>query len=70
MNAPLFISPVRTLEPGLNTLPPNTERYVVRAGGITAIELFAGDEFQLVNPEGMQPGEIAVFDQHGSCDPG
>jgi len=70
MNAPLFISPVRTLEPGLNTLPPNTERYVVRAGGITAIELFAGDEFQLVNPEGMQLGEIAVFDQHGSCDPG
>ena len=68
MNAPLFISPVRTLEPGLNTLPPNIERYVVRAGGITTIELIAGDEFQLVNPEGMQRGEITVFDRQGRSD--
>ena len=68
MNVPLFISPVRTLEPGLNTLPPNIERYVVRAGGVTTIELIAGDEFQLVNPEGMQLGEITVFDRQGRSD--
>ncbi len=68
MNAPLFISPVRILEPGLNTLPPNIERYVIRAGGITAIELTAGDEFQLVSPEGMQRGEITVFDRQGRSD--
>ncbi len=68
MNAPLFISPVRTLEPGLNALPPDTERYVVRAAGITAIELFAGDEIELVNPEGMQPGEISVFSRNGLSD--
>ena len=68
MNAPLFVSPVRVLEPGLNTLPPNTERYVVRAGGVTAIELAAGDEIELVNPEGMQIGEITVFDLHGKSD--
>ena len=68
MNAPLLNSPARILEPGLNTLPKNTERYVVRAGGITALELFPGDEIELVNPEGMQVGEISVFDQHGKSD--
>ncbi len=68
MNAPLLVSPVRVLEPGLNTLPPNTERYVVRAGGVTAIELAAGDEIELVSPEGLQPGEITVFDGQGKSD--
>jgi aminomethyltransferase len=56
------------LQPGLNTLPPDTERYVVRAGGITALELFSGDEIELVNPEGMQVGEISVFDTTGKSD--
>jgi len=68
MNAPLFVSPVRVLEPGLNTLPPDTERYVVRAGGITALELFGGDRIELVNAEGMQIGEITVFDAQGRSD--
>ena len=68
MNAPLFVSPVRVLEPGLNTLPPDTERYVVRAGGITALELFGGDRIEMVNPEGMQVGEITVFDARGNSD--
>jgi aminomethyltransferase len=68
MNAPLFVSPVRVLEPGLNTLPPDTERYVVRAGGITALEIFGGDRIEVVNPEGMQVGEITVFDARGNSD--
>jgi aminomethyltransferase len=68
MNAPLFVSPVRVLEPGLNTLPPGTERYVVRAGGVTALELFGGDRIELVNAEGMQVGEITVFDAQGRSD--
>ena len=68
MNAPLMQTPTRTLEPGLSALPPDTERYVVRAGGITAFDLLAGDELQLVNPEGMQIGEISVFDKNGKSD--
>ena len=68
MNAPLFISPARVLEPGLNTLPPDTERYIVRAGGITALELGAGDRIELVNAEGRQIGEITVFDGQGRSD--
>jgi len=68
MNAPLFVSPVRVLEPGLNALPPDTERYVVRAGGITALELAGGDRIEVFNPEGMQVGEITVFDARGNSD--
>jgi aminomethyltransferase len=68
MNAPQLAAPIRILEPGLNTLPADTERYVVRAGGITALELFGGDEIELVNPEGAQAGEIVVFDNQGNSD--
>ncbi len=68
MNAALFAPSVRVLEPGLNTLPPDTERYVVRAGGITALELAGGDRIEIVNPEGMQVGEITVFDARGNSD--
>ena len=68
MNAPNFALPIRVLEPGLNTLPPGIERYVVRAGGITALELAAGDAIELINREGMQVGEITVFDAQGNSD--
>jgi aminomethyltransferase len=68
MNAPNFPAPLRVLEPGLNTLPPGVERYAVRAGGITALELAAGDAIELVNPEGRQTGEITVFDTQGKSD--
>ena len=68
MSASILASPARMLQPGLNTLPANTERYVVRACGITAFELFQGDQIELVNPEGMQVGEIIVFDSRGNSD--
>ncbi|UCH40047.1 MAG: aminomethyltransferase family protein [Gammaproteobacteria bacterium] len=70
MNAPLFVSPVRVREPGLNALPANTERYPVRAGGSVALLLRAGDELELVSPEGLQPGEITIFDHDGRSDAG
>jgi len=68
MNAPLFISPTRILEPGLNALPPNTERYVATAGGSVSFDLNPGDEMKLVNPEGLQVAEISVFDAMGKSD--
>jgi len=68
MNIPVFNSPLRLLEPGLNSLPTNTERYVVRANGSLSIGLDAGDEIELINPEGMQLCEISVFDTHGKSD--
>ena len=61
-------STARSLRPGMNTLPADTERHTVRAGGITALELQPGDEIQLVNPEGMQLGEITAFNLKGKSD--
>jgi len=70
MNAPLFISPPRVRQPGLNVLPANTERYQVRAEGSVTLTLDAGDELELVSPEGLQPGEICCFGGDGRGDPG
>ena len=70
MNAPLFVSPLRVREPGLNALPANTERYLIKGGGSLALELGAGDELELISPQGLQPGEICVFDREGRCDSG
>jgi len=70
MNAPLFVSPVRVREPGLGALPANCERYQVRGGGSVMLNLEAGDELELVSPEGLQPGEICVFGVDGRGDPG
>ncbi len=68
MNPPLFVSPVRVRQPGLNALPANTERYLVRGGGSVALTLAAGDEIELISPQGLQPGEISVFDSSGRSD--
>jgi len=68
MNTPLFVSPARIRQPGLNALPANTERYLVRGGGSVTLGLEAGDEIELVNPEGLQTGEICVFDNNGRSD--
>ena len=68
MNAPMPNSTIRLLQPGLNVLPPDTERYLVRASGSLAINLNAGDEIELVNPEGLQVCEISVFDTQGKSD--
>ena len=69
MNAAPFPSPQRIRVPGINALPPNLERYQVRAGGSVALLLAAGDELELVSPEGLQPAEISVFDSEGRSDP-
>ena len=67
---PLFVSAPRVRQPGLNALPANTERYLIKAAGSVALQLAAGDEIELVNPEGLQPGEISVFDRNGRSDGG
>ena len=70
MSAPLFITPERVRQPGLNALPANTERYLIKGGGSLALTLGAGDELELVSPEGLQAGEISVFDHQGRSDSG
>ena len=38
MNAQISNSALRLLQPGLNALPPDTERYLVKANGALAIK--------------------------------
>lgn len=51
--------------PGLPVLPPGVERYPVPGGGTRAIELMAGDQFWVLDREGMQPTEMVFFDASG-----
>ena len=70
MNLESFNSSRRVLMPGINALPENTERYVVKGGGSLVLLLNHGDELEVINPEGLQIGEICVFDQNGNSDMG
>ena len=56
--------------PGLPFLGTGMERYTVRGGGATVIELEAGDSLEIIDPEGLQHGELAVFDETGKADAG
>jgi len=56
-------------EPGLNTLPPGVERYVVNGGGLTGIQVFPEDEIEIINNEGSQICEIVVFNKDGKSEP-
>ena len=55
-------------EPGLNVLPPGVERYIVNGGGLTGIQILPDDEIEIVNNEGNQICEIAVFNKDGKSD--
>ena len=61
---------IRVLEPGLARVGPGMEIYRVPAQGVIVVGLEAGDRLRVVDPEGLQPGEITAFDRHGVCDPG
>ena len=60
--------PVR--QPGLALFPPGTERHVVRGGGLLAITLGPGDEFEVVDTEGLQRCELVPLDHEGHSDTG
>ena len=48
-------------DPGLRTLPPGVERYYVKGGGLSVIEVFPEDKIEIINDEGKQTCEIVVF---------
>ena len=54
--------------PGLRTLPPGVERYYVRGGGLSVIEVLPEDKIEIVNDEGKQTCEIVVFNSKGKSD--
>ena len=54
--------------PGLRTLPPGVERYYVKGGGLSVIEVLPEDKIEIINDEGKQTCEIIVFNSKGKCD--
>ena len=58
------------IEPGLNSLPPGVERYVIEGGGLTGIEILPDDELEIINNEGHQICEISVFNKDGKSELG
>ncbi len=64
-----FLSPtVRNgiIVPGLPTLPPGVERYVVKGGGSVTVKVEQGDNITLVDKDGLQAAELVLFDDNGS----
>jgi len=54
--------------PGLRTLLPGVERYFVRGGGLSIIEVSPEDSIEIINEEGKQVCEIIVFNSKGKSD--
>ena len=54
--------------PGLRTLPPGVERYFVKGGGLSVIEIFPEDKVEIINDDGKQVCEIIVFNNKGKPD--
>ena len=54
--------------PGLRTLPPGVERYFVKGGGLSIIEVAPEDKIEIINDEGKQICEIIVFNAQGKPD--
>ncbi len=56
--------------PGLMMLGAGVERYRVTGGGATVLALHAGDELEIIDPEGRQRCELVSFDAAGRSDTG
>ncbi len=55
--------------PGSLKLPADTERYPVNASGMIVIDLHPGDLLEIIDPEGRQQCELAIFNKAGQCVP-
>jgi len=54
--------------PGLRTLPLGVERYFVKGGGLSILEVSPEDKIEIINDEGKQICEIIVFNSNGKPD--
>ena len=54
--------------PGLRTLPPGVERYLIKGGGLSVISLDPDDKIEITDTEGKQKCEIIVFNKDGKPD--
>ncbi len=68
---PIFEMPYEragVIAPGLPVLPHGVQRYPVPGGGSRAVRIDKGDEFSVLDREGLQPAELAFFAPDGSSD--
>jgi len=49
--------------PGLRTLPPGVDRYFVKGGGLSVIEVSPEDKIEIINDEGKQTCEKLFLTQ-------
>ena len=53
---------------GLRILLPGVERYCVKGGGLSVIEVLPDDKIEIINEEGKQTCEVIVFNSKGKSD--
>ena len=58
------------VSPGLPILPHGTERHPVPGGGTRAVRIDKGDEFSVLDRDGLQPAEMVFFAPDGTSDAG
>ena len=56
--------------PGMPILPHGVERHIVPAGGSRGMKIDKGDEISIVDPQGLQMGEMVFFAPNGASDAG
>lgn len=68
---PVFETPYErsgVVAPGLPILPRGVERHPVPGGGSRSVQIFKGDEFSVVDLEGLQVAELVFFSPQGASD--
>ena len=63
-----FLTSMDIKDPGLRTLPPGVERYLIKGGGLSVIVLDPDDKIEITDTEGKQKCEIIVFNKDGKSD--
>ncbi len=60
----------KSFAPGIQNILEGRERYYIRGGAMVVIALNAGDQFEIVDPEGLQCVHIVAFDASGNFSSG
>ncbi len=68
---PTFETPYErrgVIEPGMPVLQSGVERHPIPGGGTRVLSISAGDEISLLDPQGLQAGELVFFTPDGISD--